>query len=969
MRKGFLITCLFFLTCISNDAQDYYIRNFNADQGCPTSLVAGICEDSLGYLWVGFYNKGVYKYNGYEFVKVDFPGLNNGIIEIFHNNNNQIIAGINNNFTYICKHDSILPLYDVNDMIRSYIQLQNGDEFMGTETGRFLYYKNGKLAFNYQESGWRIGDIDKDNQNNIWFISNLNTISCFSNGIITNYNYCKNPNEQIWSVCVDDNNHVFASSLNSVKILKNGAFVDWEGSNKLLKPFANYIYRDSRNRLWFLHLDGATLYDHGKFQYLKENNFKGTALVTVYEDKNNGFWFGTTKGLIRLQNENCVLNPFSLKAEFMLKTIFKDSKGRIWTGSIMDGLLYYTNEIITTVSIPVKENIDFYNFYEDKSGNMWISTSDGVFILNDKNIKHLKRGFNIPNLPTYSIVQDRNNEIWGSNPQGVFKLNGNSYTFYQDSILSDSVENFSSINQVYADNDGEIWVLTDYNLLKWNGSGFQNVKIKSENFIGRKWGMVEDTVGNFWLATDDTGLICFNYKLNTIKYYNIHCGMVSNSIISIAKDANGNIITGSFEGLNKLELDKNGNVVQIQTYNTANGLIDDECLYKVLLCDNKNNIWFGSAMGLIKFKEPNWENLNYHIPTYITHDYANQYTNNHILELKYKNNHIRFECTGIHLNNPSSIRYSYYLEGYDINWSEPTNNRIVNYSNLRPGNYTLYVKTLLLENKLWQGENSFSFIIKAPVWYNWWFISICILLIAFIIYSLLKLWARSIKNKQIKKEDAKRKVVELELKFLRSQMNPHFMFNSINSIQNLILNEDIDQALNYLNDFGRLIRRVLNYSEKSAVTIQEELDFINEYLSLEKLRFKDKIEIHINIDPNLDTAFDRMPPMLIQPFVENAIKHGLLPKEGNGLLTIDFTANGEKLLISIIDNGVGREYHRNIKKLEKHQSKGTQMIEDHINILKKKALDDDDYQVEIIDLFDVRNNPTGTKVLIKIPLY
>ena len=199
-------------------------------------------------------------------------------------------------------------------------------------------------------------------------------------------------------------------------------------------------------------------------------------------------------------------------------------------------------------------------------------------------------------------------------------------------------------------------------------------------------------------------------------------------------------------------------------------------------------------------------------------------------------------------------------------------------------------------------------------------------------------------------------------------MNPHFIFNSINSIQSLILANEIDKSLNYLNDFGRMIRRTLNYSEKETVTIKEEIEFLQEYIGLEKLRFKDKINVNLIIDEKLDVAYDRIPPMLIQPFAENAIKHGLLPKNAPGELNITFKAEGDKLKCIIEDDGVGRDFHLNSNKDLKHESKGIRLIHDRLQMLKQKAAVEKDFILTIEDLHDNNNRSTGTRVELLIPI-
>ncbi|WP_025667984.1 sensor histidine kinase [Aquimarina megaterium] len=207
-------------------------------------------------------------------------------------------------------------------------------------------------------------------------------------------------------------------------------------------------------------------------------------------------------------------------------------------------------------------------------------------------------------------------------------------------------------------------------------------------------------------------------------------------------------------------------------------------------------------------------------------------------------------------------------------------------------------------------------------------------------------------------ETKKSEVAHLQLKSLKAQMNPHFMFNAMNSIQNLVLKGDKQEAYDYLTQFATLIRGNLNMSEKSFVYFEEELSLLKKYLELERLRFRDSLEYHIK---GADTIGDiKIPSMIIQPFVENAIKHGLLHKqEGKKILELEFQQD-EIFKCIITDNGVGLRASKTINKVnEANQSFSTKAIEDRLLLLK------DYYKTDIG--FTYENVKVGTKVILKIP--
>jgi len=207
---------------------------------------------------------------------------------------------------------------------------------------------------------------------------------------------------------------------------------------------------------------------------------------------------------------------------------------------------------------------------------------------------------------------------------------------------------------------------------------------------------------------------------------------------------------------------------------------------------------------------------------------------------------------------------------------------------------------------------------------------------------------------------------EAELKFLQSQINPHFLFNSLNSIQSFIVNNDINNAIYYLSKFSQLMRRTLANSRESYVPLRDEMQALQLYVEIEKLRFNDKFEYQITIDPEIDEGFVEIPPMIIQPYVENAIIHGLMHKTEKGNLLIDLRLEGDNILFTIEDNGVGRERAAEIRRESgiERKSRGMMITGERLEILNQYTKDT--YTVNVVDLFDEKGQAAGTRVLITI---
>jgi putative methionine-R-sulfoxide reductase with GAF domain len=206
-----------------------------------------------------------------------------------------------------------------------------------------------------------------------------------------------------------------------------------------------------------------------------------------------------------------------------------------------------------------------------------------------------------------------------------------------------------------------------------------------------------------------------------------------------------------------------------------------------------------------------------------------------------------------------------------------------------------------------------------------------------------------------------------QLTTLRAQMNPHFIFNALNSIQQYVLQGNVVEANKYLSKFSKLQREVLNHSDQNFISLEKELEVLNLYLELEQLRFDGNFTYEIKTDAAIDDDEIKIPPMIIQPFVENSIWHGLMPKQGERWVHIHFELSSDDLLIcTVTDNGIGRDASARLKQNghEQHKSKGLSLVYDRLNILRQQY--GQAFEVTIKDLFDSNNVPAGTEVKLHI---
>lgn len=287
-------------------------------------------------------------------------------------------------------------------------------------------------------------------------------------------------------------------------------------------------------------------------------------------------------------------------------------------------------------------------------------------------------------------------------------------------------------------------------------------------------------------------------------------------------------------------------------------------------------------------------------------------------------------------------------------------NALARYTNIKPGEYILEVQ-LALNNSNWKDIKMKSILIEieSPIWKKVWFIlSIVFILILATGFAIRNLYQRIV---------TRRKMAELKELLLRAQINPHFIFNALVAIQGYIYKKEEVEASKYLAEFSKLIRLILENTKQEYITLEKEVQLLKYYLSLQKQRFKTKFDYIIDIDPTIDLTFFKIPPMLAQPFVENAIEHGAVKRESGGFVHIRLKLEENTIVYIIEDNGMGRIKSLALKKdMETHKSYGTEITEERLGCFRKYYNYKIFYQIE--DLYDSENNAAGTRVTFKIPI-
>ena len=665
-------------------------------------------------------------------------------------------------------------------------------------------------------------------------------------------------------------------------------------------------------------------------------------------------------------------------------TFSKDSRGMFWISnlsasnefSIIQGIDVYNPEkkIIQHLGVEqgLKDSVVF-DIIEDRQGNIWFtdfSGSAGVIDAAYKTIKYIKVVPDVNETQAHPMLADSRGNIWIGTSKGIYVVNSLTDSITSITIREGLINDYIiSLNQykdhIYAGTLGGLTIITPPFLSpekKWAFESFG-----SEHGFRKVLGTVQSDIitrdGRFlWGDAGITALSDDKRFMPSPETAITGINVFNHSLFFSDKP---------WKSLNEKDTLREH---ALDTFYVKDQQPSNIVSFK------RNNIQFDSVSGF------------YNMPVN--------------LSLPYYENFLQFHFTQVHGENLDTTWYRYILEGADKNWSDRT--LILeskNYYTLAPGSYTFKVTSLY--NGKWTKPAEFSFFILPPWWRTWWAYCLFALILFTIVYVAVQYRSRKLiaanlaleekinqgtaelkQSLQIRfenelkvqklenekaKAELKHQASELEMQALRAQMNPHFIFNSLNAIDHFILQNDKAQASKYLSKFSKLIRKTLENSREDAVSICSELELLELYIQLEQLRFNHKFDYHISVDEKIDTENTEIPPLLIQPYIENAILHGLVNKNGKGDLWFSIVKNNGSLICKIEDNGIGRARSEEIeqKKVEKHKSLGIKVTNERISTLS--ALLDSNLEVVIEDLFDTKHaegtsQPAGTRVTITIPV-
>ena len=714
---------------------------------------------------------------------------------------------------------------------------------------------------------------------------------------------------------------------------------------------------DAEGNVWAGTLSGMSVFKPLNQQYAvfrhipgAANTLSGNNTYALFEDTDGSIWSGSLDAGINRIRPDGSIETFTASNSSGLTTpsvrcIYRDRKGRYWVGAGNEGLFRFEPQARHFSKVNsadqtgiVLDQLQVKSIAEDDDGNLWLGTTASLWkYVPETNastrfpvVQESLRKF--PNLPDFQVIEvkrdaQRREIVCATFGQGllIMKEDGSNVVNHVSKPGNRQLLNTNNLM-------GVTFLGRDTLLIGTYGGGLNIFDRRSGVFsaLTTQNGLPNDVVygvlpvkdGSWWMSTN-RGLV--NYQPRSRK----------------------------FRHLNQL--------TQVQSLEFNEG---------TYLAARDGSLWFGGVAGINRFRPDQLESNKVAPSVAITRmrvlerpwPFDSFYHEGIPLVLNHRQNFFRLDFSALSFTNPDKNRYRYMLEGFDENWIDAGNGGSAAYTNVPPGEYTFRVIACNDDGE-WSPEGASMHIhIKPPFWRTWWFIGGAILAGGLLLFLVYRIRTASLRRR------FQLTLAESELRALRGQMNPHFIFNSINSIQYYVLNKSPGEAYGYLAKFSSLMRMILQNSRLSVIPFEQELQALRTYLELEQLRLDGALEYEIQTDSSIDPKEDRIPSMLIQPYVENAILHGLAPRPSDRKLKVMFRKLQSHLFVVVEDNGIGRQasMELNRQRASRHQSTAMSVTRQRLEMLNRRFRGK--LSVQITDLKNSMGEAAGTRVEIFIPV-
>ncbi len=1006
-----VILLILLSTCLSI-ASSRFQSSFTLNDGLPSDNIRQIFCDSRNIVWIAT-DAGFFEFDGGQiFIREELQQLyGERILSICEDNETNLWLTVAN--VGLCYYDG----YTIKIYNHKELGLKNG-----IQTVYFSHQLN-KLLLGTREGVYKVSFADKEklkltpfhtnskvnitgflyNNNKLLAISN-ETEKIFECDVVTNQLNLLKRDEYLPVIAFNQFN---TSELKNDLALNNEAFKIRNHNDDEIDCEIIQIsqVKDEKFYLVRYFIAGTEyrrvlrVFEQQIEDFSKSNNIEDVFVQSIFVNKGeSNIWLGTkNKGIIHFQNS--IFQYFDASYfhldDLTILDIETDNRGYIYIATHNE-IIYFkenkvqkrisTSKLCSTIkgcqSAVCEQKIQIYDILNDGKSKLWLATNMGFYTLNLNNDTINFLGIN----PANKFEFTDNGELCCILGNEFIVFSGKNF---QNKSFKHKISESTEIEvSKMTSNKNEIWFSTkQVGLFKYESN-------KLEQFT-KENSKIHNIINDFLILPDGNMIAGGNngriyklkyedQKLHILNIIDQNLGLNGTSIQGFQYLKDGYLWCGTNEGVYRFDYNswQSDSTINYRFWDDKKGYYDRSG--KNSIVDRDKNIWVKTNTQLLKITNSiidqveestctlSLKNIQIYNkdwprdPSKVCH-----WTNKIIgpLDLLHDQNYLTFSYGFQNCLNPGENAFRFQLRGFDKEWSDWSSNTQAVYSNLPSGEYTLNI-----QGKHLNKAHTIPFSIKVSIAYPWWqkpwFYAITFAVLVGLIIAGMRVYTRKIRQEEEKRNEVNTRILGLKMKTLQNQLDPHFIFNALNSIQGYILEQETENALDYLSDFSTVLRKNINNADKDYISLSDEIAYLKHYVKLEQMRFMDRFIFEIVLSKEINPYNYFIPPMLIQPFIESAIRFGISTCKGDGLILINFDLESNNYIrCTIEDNGIGRSKSKEFDAESRKSSheKTMHIIQERISLFNKINQNTFKYDYKVFDLYDETQNPLGTKVEIGLP--